>query len=140
MLIEVLEDIKKNIAIDDNKSITFDINPISEIITADKDRFHQIIHNLIDNALKFTESGKIELNCHKNEKNLHFNVVDTGIGIPEGEHKRIFERFYKVDPFSSGAGLGLSLSQSIARFMGGNISVESVQGKGSTFEFVFPLK
>jgi signal transduction histidine kinase len=139
-VIEVLEDIKKNIAIDDNKSITFDINPISEIITADKDRFHQIIHNLIDNALKFTESGKIELNCHKNEKNLHFNVVDTGIGIPEGEHKRIFERFYKVDPFSSGAGLGLSLSQSIARFMGGNISVESVQGKGSTFEFVFPLK
>jgi signal transduction histidine kinase len=135
---EVINELKKNIVLDEQKPITFEINSIDANIHADKDRFYQILFNLVENAVRFTNSGQVCVNCQKNGQNLHFAVSDTGIGIPESELEKIFERFYKVDPFSGGAGLGLSLSKSIAVFMGGDITVKSQPGKGSTFEFVFP--
>ena len=135
---EVLDEMKKVIVFDESKPVAFEMNTIDVEVFADKDRFFQILFNLVENAVKFTNSGKIELICYQNEKNLHFKVKDTGIGIHENEQQRIFDRFYKVDAFSSGAGLGLSLSKSIANFMGGDITVESKQGQGATFEFICP--
>jgi len=135
---EVIDELKKNIVLDEQKQVTFEINSIDANIHADKDRFYQILFNLIENAIRFTNNGQICVDCKKNGQNLYFTISDTGIGIPESELDKIFERFYKVDPFSGGAGLGLSLSKSIAVFMGGNITVKSQPGKGSTFEFVFP--
>lgn len=135
---EVLNEMKKAVVIDETKPVAFEMNAIDVEVFADKDRFFQILFNLVENAIKFTNSGKVELICYQNEKNLHFKVNDTGIGINESEQQKIFDRFYKVDAFSNGAGLGLSLSKSIANFMGGDITVESKQGKGSTFEFIYP--
>nr|HPR61180.1 HAMP domain-containing sensor histidine kinase [Prolixibacteraceae bacterium] len=135
---EVIDELKKNIVLDEQKPVTFEINSIDANIHADKDRFYQILFNLIENAVRFTNNGQICVDCKKNGQNLYFTISDTGIGIPESELDKIFERFYKVDPFSGGAGLGLSLSKSIAVFMGGDITVKSQPGKGSTFEFVFP--
>lgn len=135
---EVLDEIEKRIVIDEFKTIDVKIDKIDLEIESDKERFLQIIFNLIDNALKFTNEGSINLSCRKNEKLVHIKIKDTGIGIPEVEQTKIFTRFYKIDQFTQGAGLGLTVSKSMATLIGGDITVESVHGKGTTFEFTFP--
>jgi signal transduction histidine kinase len=134
----VLEEIEEKFRADKAFSIDINIEKIDLQIQCDKERFTQIIFNLLDNALKFTPQGKVELRCEKNENSIHFKINDTGIGITSDEQKKIFDRFYKVDQFSTGSGLGLSLSKSIANYMGGDIQVESKTGKGSTFKFTLP--
>lgn len=134
----VLSEVEKSIATEGNKPIKVEINGIDLDVDTDKDRFYQIIYNLLENAVRFTDSGKIELSCLKNGQNLHIKVSDTGVGIHESELEKIFIRFYKVDAFSGGAGLGLSLSKSIAQFMGGDIIASSQLGKGSIFELILP--
>lgn len=134
---EVLTEIEKRIIVDEFKSIEVKIEKIDMEIESDKERFHQIIFNLIDNALKFTKEGNIDLMCRKNEKLVHITVKDTGIGIPDAEQTKIFDRFYKVDPFTQGAGLGLTVSKSMANLIGGDIKVLSKPGEGATFEFYF---
>lgn len=138
-IIEVLDDVEKQWA-KKSETIGFAMSKLDMDIETDKDRFSQIINNLLENAFKFTQAGKVEMKCKKNKSNLHIVISDTGIGIPKEEHEKIFERFYRVDAFSGGAGLGLSLAQSVAQCMEGDVALlESEPQKGSTFEITVPL-
>ncbi|HPR30655.1 MAG TPA: ATP-binding protein [Prolixibacteraceae bacterium] len=135
---EVLNSIEKELCMKVPDNVRLTIDKEEEQLTTDKDRFQQILFNLLDNALKFTAEGDVSLQIRKENGWLLFRVSDTGMGIPDGEHEKIFDRFYKIDKFSQGSGLGLSLSKSMANMMGGDITVESEPGKGSTFSFILP--
>lgn len=111
------------------------------VMISDKKMIHQILFNLLHNAAKFTPKGEIELSYQiaPDKKEIHFFVRDTGIGIPEEERKKIFERFYKVDSFTQGSGLGLSLCQILVQRLQGSIYLDDKYQKGSLFVFVHPL-
>ena len=116
-------------------------------IVGDVTRVRQILVNLLNNAIKFTESGEVVLSvkCKQSDlvasdqKSLHFLVKDTGIGIPEHRLNRLFKSFSQVDASTTrrfgGTGLGLAISKQLVEMMGGQIWVESIEGKGSTFQF-----
>ncbi|HMF86762.1 MAG TPA: ATP-binding protein, partial [Gemmatimonadaceae bacterium] len=109
----------------------------------DADKVRQVLINLLSNAIKFTaKGGSIELQCHDDEKMLYLCVVDTGSGIPADKLVAIFEPFVQVNrDYASkheGTGLGLSISRDLARRMGGDLTVESELGKGSTFVLSLP--
>jgi len=117
---------------------------VPTLLIGDPGRLRQIIVNLAGNAIKFTEKGEVVIACdvkNKDEESalLHFTVSDTGIGIPKDKLEVIFESFRQVDGSTTrqygGTGLGLSISQQLTTMMGGEIWVESVLGKGSTFHF-----
>ena len=116
-------------------------------VLADAKRIHQVITNLVHNAIKFTSSGGVVTvsarACTREEPVLEvvIGVADTGVGIPEQDLTRIFERFYKTDPSRTheGTGLGLAISKHIVQGHGGRIWVESIEDVGSTFYFVLPV-
>jgi two-component system phosphate regulon sensor histidine kinase PhoR len=113
------------------------------IIRADKDRIYQVITNLVHNAIKFTHSGGcVVISTEVSENSVLVKVSDTGVGISREDLARIFERFYKADKARSGegAGLGLAIAKHVVQAHGGNICVESEEGKGSTFFFNLPLQ
>lgn len=139
--------------------IRLDKNAIRQDFTliTDPFRFKQIITNIVDNALKYTESGFIEIGYSilyaKQPKKkrkagevlsfIRFYVKDTGIGIPEDHIDYIFDRFMKVEDKSKlydGAGLGLTITKNLVNMLGGKIWVESVPGQGSTFYFTLPFE
>ena len=129
-------------------NISLDLKLPSEIrdmeLNTDRMRLYQIISNLLDNALKFTECGSIEFGIEKMESNtIFFYVKDTGIGIKPENTEIIFNRFRQVeDSFTrrfGGVGIGLSISRSLIELLGGNIWVESVPDKGSIFRFTHPV-
>lgn len=107
-------------------------------IRTDKDKFYQIITNLLNNAFKFTETGVVELGASGTDSELYFYVKDTGIGIPAEYLGKIFERFWQFEAFSNmkygGTGLGLSISLGIAELLEMRFEVESELGKGTTFK------
>ncbi len=109
----------------------------------DPDKVRQILINLLSNAIKFTAAGgRISLRCHEDDTMLYLCVDDTGIGIPADKLEVIFEPFVQVNrDYSSkheGTGLGLSISRDLARRMGGDLTVESTPGKGSSFVLALP--
>lgn len=113
-------------------------------IRADRDKLHQILTNLIQNAFKFTpEGGEIRVDTRVvGEGYVEFSVADTGCGIPAHELARVFERFYRGESVQTeqwGAGLGLAITKSLVELHGGNIWVESTVGQGSRFRFTIPL-
>lgn len=112
-------------------------------INSDNLRIKQILSNLLSNALKFTNEGVVELGLRMNGKYLAFYVKDTGIGIQENDIETVFERFRKSEADDGiiyrGVGLGLSISRALAQLLGGNLTVESVFGKGSVFTFQLPV-
>lgn len=112
-------------------------------IEGDENRLQQIFNNLIGNAVKFTESGYIEISATKKGKEISIKVSDTGIGIPENKRKIIFEEFQQADGSISreyaGTGLGLSISKHLVELHGGRMWVESELNKGSTFFFTLPV-
>lgn len=111
-------------------------------IRADALRLEQVLVNLIHNAIKFTgPGGSVTLSAEAEEKFVRFAVRDSGVGIPEDDLPRIFERFYKADRARSGGGtgLGLSIARHIVETHGGRIWAESVEGRGSTFYFTIPI-
>jgi signal transduction histidine kinase len=115
------------------------------VLTTDRQLLSRVLQNLVDNALKYSPDGSpCELEAKATEGGIVFWVQDYGIGIPEGEMPRIFERFYQVDQSSTrtfrGAGLGLSLVQDLLRHLGGTIEVRSVQGEGSRFTVALPIR
>lgn len=119
--------------------------PSDYIIETDKVKLKQIFINLISNAFKFTETGSIIGGCKFDKNgNLVFYVSDTGIGIPPNKQQMIFERFAQVEHGSNrlygGTGLGLSIVKGLVGLLGGEISLESELGKGSTFYFTIPYK
>lgn len=115
------------------------------VIESDPFRLKQVLTNLIDNALKFTENGIVEFGFEKtNDKQLLFCIKDSGIGISQDQIDLIFHRFRKLNYDYTrqygGTGLGLSISKSLIELMGGKIWVESEPGKGSSFYFTIPDK
>lgn len=124
-----------------NVELRKDIPAAPVQITTDKIRLNQVITNLLNNAIKFTTSGYIQLGYRIDspQKLLYIYVQDTGRGIPEKEQKMIFERFYKRDEFIQGTGLGLSICQGIIQKLGGEIRLQSKEGEGSLFTIVLPL-
>jgi len=113
------------------------------IINTDKNKFNSILTNLIKNAIKFTDSGKIEIIASIANNKLICKVVDTGIGIPKNRIDAIFNRFEQADindtRAKEGSGLGLTISKSYADMLSGQLEVESVFGKGSTFTLTLPF-
>ena len=103
----------------------------------DSTRLKQILVNLVGNAIKFTKQGGVSVEFSWQDERLHISVADTGPGVPEAEAKAIFEPFRRGSGGrgSKGAGLGLAISQTLIRAMGGNISLSSQKDKGSRFEF-----
>ena len=114
-------------------------------IFGDRDKLHQVMTNLINNAIKFTKpEGEINLDCHlRSDKMVQISVRDTGCGIPQNEIPHIFERFYRGDSVaveSRGSGLGLAISKSLVELHGGKIWVDSIPGEGSCFHFTMPTE
>ena len=129
-----------------DKGIELIINVNGKIpkVTGDKDRLEQVIVNLVDNAIKYTIKGTVKVSAAETADNmLRVDVEDTGIGIPEKDIPRIFERFYRVDKGRSrelgGTGLGLAIVKHIIQGHNGKIWIKSTLGKGSIFSFVIPL-
>ena len=124
-------------------AMSADLSTDIPLVQADKDRIYQVITNLVHNAIKFTpQNGKVNISAELSENSVLMKVSDTGIGISAEDLPRIFERFYKADKARAGegAGLGLAIAKHVIQAHGGNIWVESEEGKGSTFFFTLPLK
>lgn len=113
-------------------------------IISDKSKLNKILSNIIENALRYTNDGFVEIGYYLQSNNIILYVKDTGIGISYENHKRIFDRFCQEDKELSkkhgGLGLGLSISEKNAQLMGGKITLESEKGKGSTFYITLPYK
>ncbi|MGM0497160.1 MAG: tetratricopeptide repeat-containing sensor histidine kinase [Bacteroidota bacterium] len=127
------------------KGIEFNINNDTEenvYIDIDDYRLKQVFRNLLDNSLKFTKEGCVELGYREMENDIEFFVKDTGIGISENKQKIVFQRFTKIEDDKEklyrGAGLGLSLSKNIVELLGGKIHLESQINKGSCFYITIP--
>ena len=111
-------------------------------VVAQEDRMRQVVRNLLDNALKFTpENGRIDLSASVNHDVVEVRVSDNGLGIPPESLPHIFERFYKVERSrrNEGSGLGLAIVKNIVQAYGGEVSVESREGEGSTFSFTLAV-
>lgn len=122
---------------------------IPEVLVGDPVRLHQIILNLVSNAVKFTSKGKITVSVHMLEEDeekvtIEFAVKDTGIGIPENKIDKIFENFQQASSGTSrvygGTGLGLAIVKQLVEPQGGSIRVKSKMDKGSTFSFVLSFQ
>ncbi|MBF5026591.1 response regulator [Planobacterium oryzisoli] len=116
---------------------------VPDKITTDKLRIEQILKNLLSNAIKFTSQGSIALEISEKDRQVFFEVKDTGIGIPQEKQHMVFEAFQQADGSTQrkygGTGLGLSISRELARLLGGEILLESTEGSGSTFTLVVPV-
>ncbi|WP_414623070.1 sensor histidine kinase [Calothrix sp. CCY 0018] len=120
--------------------------PSQEItLLADQDLLQQAIKNLLDNACKYTpEGGTVKLKAFSQMRRISIQIIDSGIGIPAEDLPNIFERFYRVDSSrtrsSGGFGLGLAIAQQIVKAHGGEITVDSIVGEGTTFQVCLPLR
>jgi len=136
---------KKSIAVD----VKFLNDTFDHYLIGDPMRLNQILTNLLDNAVKFTEKGTVQIEAwteeiNKKEVKLLVNVIDTGIGISENNTIKVFESFTQDNVASTrkygGTGLGLAICKRLVEIQGGKIKVESTLGKGSTFSFFIPYK
>lgn len=134
------------------KGLTVEMNigrQVPRIINADPTRLQQVLINLLGNAVKFTECGRVDLDVRSRETEtgkvmLHFGVRDSGIGVPEDKQKRIFEAFAQADSSTTrrfgGTGLGLRISSRLVEIMGGTIHLESAERRGSYFHFEIAVR
>jgi signal transduction histidine kinase/CheY-like chemotaxis protein len=143
--IEDVMDLFSGKAASQGLDLIYQVDPrIPVVITGDSHRLRQILINLINNALKFTHSGEVFIKANfesasDDEIELSFDVIDTGIGIPENKIPKLFKAFSQVDSSTTrkygGTGLGLIISQKLVLLMGGDFTVKSKVGKGTTFSF-----
>jgi two-component system phosphate regulon sensor histidine kinase PhoR len=131
-------------AIENGIHLAVDIPAQTPTVAGDRRRLAEVLQNLLDNARQYTlPGGKIILNVRVHELEVVFTVSDTGIGIPQADQSRIFERFYRVDAARSreagGTGLGLAIAKHLIEAQGGRIWVESEIGQGSQFHFAVPI-
>ena len=124
--------------------VSVNLPPSLPDISADRRRIAEVLQNLLDNAIQYTPSGgEIVVSASSDGQEVTFTVSDTGIGIPQVDQPRIFERFYRVDVARSrevgGTGLGLSIAKHLVEAHGGRIWVESEVGRGSEFRFTVPV-
>ncbi len=111
-------------------------------VRCDVDRVRQILTNLIGNAIKFTETGQVQVSAEARGDLIAVHVTDTGVGIPDSAKTKVFEEFFQVDQSMArrqgGTGLGLAIASRLARLMGGEITFDSVVGSGSRFTLTIP--
>jgi signal transduction histidine kinase len=144
-LLENIHTVMDKIATDKGLQFTSELDPdLPEYIKGDSARLQQILVNLINNGIKFTEKGSIHLSMLRaSRKTWSLKVQDTGIGIPEDQLPNIFEAFRQVDSTATrkygGVGLGLSIVKQLTELMEGNLTVESGVGEGSSFTITLPL-
>ncbi len=129
---------------------TFFDDKLPENVMGDQLRITQIIMNILGNAVKFTDEGTIDIECKvvpgadKFKEYISFSIKDTGIGVPQNKQVNIFERFTQSNTDTQrlygGTGLGLNITKSIVDLYGGTLSMDSLQGKGTTFYFILPFK
>lgn len=129
------------------RNIEIDSNLAKNIpkISSDPNRLKMVMENLVNNAIKYTTNrGKIEIKLSKKNGTLTFSVKDNGVGIPEEQHDRVFDKFFRSDNVvkyqTEGTGLGLYISKNIIEQLGGKIWFQSVEGLGSIFSFSLPIK
>jgi len=136
-----IRDSLKIMAEEKGLELIFNIPDIN--ITSDKRRVEQILLNLVNNALKFTEKGKVEVKAHKRDENIEVMVKDTGIGIKKEDFHKLFQPFAQLEytiTEERGTGLGLYLTKNLVRLLKGRIHMESEYEKGSTFTFILPIQ
>ncbi len=125
------------------KGLIFRKVPCSAVIYSDPTLLRRIMENLISNAIRHTDSGKVLLGCRHQGTNLRIEIWDTGIGIPQDQLKLIFDEFYQLGnparEMSKGLGLGLSIVEQLAQLLGHTLDVRSTVGKGSMFAVKVPL-
>jgi signal transduction histidine kinase len=128
----------------DETMIDVSIPAVLPKVAGDPERTRQVLTNLVDNAINYSPAGgRIRLGLEVDDGHARFTVRDEGLGIPLGEQKRIFEKFYRLDPDHrrgvGGSGLGLYICRELVRSMNGRIWVDSDPGKGATFTFELPI-
>ena len=141
-LVQILNEVVGRFAdkVKDGVSLTTSYASESQLVTTDLNRVQEIMRHLLSNAVKFTDRGSIVVGFGEpHDDRIKVWVRDTGKGIATEYQKRVFERFFKVDEFIPGAGLGLSTCSTMAYSIGGDVTVESKLGEGSTFTFEFPV-
>jgi signal transduction histidine kinase len=118
------------------------VAPLFEV-SANQERIHEAMTNLVDNAIKYTQKGSVDIILSGDKTNVTFTVKDTGIGISADEQRHMFEKFYRVENSATittgGTGLGLYITRNLVELYGGRIWVDSALGKGSSFSFSLPL-
>ncbi|PJZ24635.1 transcriptional regulator [Leptospira hartskeerlii] len=147
-LFKLIAELKSTLGISARKkNLEFEViqeSNLPEFYKGDSLRIRQILMNLIGNAVKFTDKGKVSLKIIREEGKLHFAVQDTGIGIQADRLDKIFEPFTQADISTTrrfgGTGLGTTICKQLTELMGGKIWAESVLGKGSTFHVLLPLE
>lgn len=143
-LTQMCKEIYDSLALRCPNDVSFVIDeksPQDITILTDKNRLTQVISNLIGNSFKFTKQGTITFGFRKGiDSTISFFVKDTGMGMQKEKASKIFDRFTKLNDFVQGSGLGLSICKTIVEKLGGTISVETEEGKGSKFLVVLPLK
>ena len=127
-----------------NIELIVDLPPRLPRVYADAERIHQVITNLVHNALKFSAAGgsvRISASNDLKDQQVTVSVIDSGIGVPAEDRDRIFERFYKTDRARAGGGtgLGLAIAKHIVQAHGGQIWVDSIENRGSTFSFTLSV-
>ena len=150
---EVIHNVERTFRLQaENKGLGFGVEIAPEVPVAllgDATRIEQVLRNLVSNAVKFTDHGRVDIRVQSfgatpRGTELSFSVTDTGIGIPAGRRGELFENFTQLDASQSkryaGTGLGLTICKEMLSLMGGSIDVQSVEGRGSTFSFRLGLK
>jgi PAS domain S-box-containing protein len=127
------------------EDVVIELEPCDEpaFVAGEEDKLRQVLINLVDNAVKYSpDGGHVKVRIEPNEHRLRLLVLDEGLGIAHGEQRRIFGKFYRVDPQQTGGvggtGLGLYISRELVRLMGGQLSVTSKEQEGSTFVVELP--
>jgi signal transduction histidine kinase len=127
------------------KSLALDeaVDPRVGAVTSDRRRVEQILLNLLTNAVKFTDAGSIAVRVEPADGAVRIAVSDTGIGLAAGEASQLFQPFLQIDSGTTrrheGTGLGLAICRRLAHLLGGDVTVESAPGAGSTFTLSLPL-
>ena len=141
-LVQDVKKLLKTVADEQGLGITLEM-PERLVVTSDERRTKQIIINFVNNAIKFTDKGRIVIKMSEKDNKAEVSVVDTGIGIKKEDMSKLFWVFSRIrteNRLTEGSGLGLYLSKKIADLLGGALKAESEFGKGSTFTFTLPLK
>jgi signal transduction histidine kinase len=129
----------------ENAGLQFSVEcpPIGEPVYVDRDMWEKVVSNLLSNAFKFTFDGSVAVMLKAIDGAVQLQVRDTGVGIPEEHRERVFERFHRIEGTQArtfeGTGIGLAFVQELVRLHGGEVRVESVLGRGSTFTVTIPL-
>ena len=129
----------------ENAGLRFSVEcqPIAEPVYVDRDMWEKVVSNLLSNAFKFTFEGAVTVTLTPVDGAAELRVRDTGVGIPEDQRTRVFERFHRIEGTQArtyeGTGIGLALVQELIKLHGGHVRVESTVGQGSTFIVTIPL-